>query len=53
MFGVIAIGFSGYSGHLGLIIGSFMGFWVGCMSVGPPQGDSWVFWVSVGVSLGV
>ena len=30
-------------GDLRLITGSFMGFWVGLMSVGPPQGDSWVF----------
>ena len=29
-----------------------MGFWVGFMSVGPLQGDSWVFWVFLGVSLG-
>ena len=35
MFGVLAIGFSGYLGDLKLIIGSFMGFWFGCMSVGP------------------
>ena len=25
-------------GYLGLILGSFMGFGAGCMSVGPPQG---------------
>ena len=40
-------------GYLRLITGSFMGFGVGFMSVGPLQGDSWVFGVSVGVSLGV
>ena len=39
----VVIGFSGYLGDLKLIIRSFMGFWVGLMSVGPPQGDSWVF----------
>ena len=34
-------------GDLKLITGSFMGFWVQLMSVGPPQGNSWVwgiFW---------
>ena len=39
----VVIGFSGYLGDLKLFIGSFMGFWVGLMSVGPPQGDSWAF----------
>ena len=53
MIGVILIGFSGYLGDLKLVTGCFMGFWVGFMSVGPQQGDSWVFWVSLGVSLGV
>ena len=43
MIGVIVIGFSGYLGDLRLVTGCFMGFWVGFMSVGPPQGDSWVF----------
>ena len=43
MIGVAAIGFSGYLGDLRLVTGCFMGFWVGCMSVGPLQGDSWVF----------
>ena len=43
MIGVIAIGFSGYLGDLRLVTGCFMGFWVGFMSVGPLQGDSWVF----------
>ena len=47
MTGVIAIGFSG---DLRLVTVCFMGFWVGFMSVGPPQGD---LWVSLGVSLGV
>ena len=43
MFGVIAIGFCGYLGYLRLITGSFMGFRVGFMNMGPLQGDSWVF----------
>ena len=30
-------------GDLRLIIGSFMGFGAGFMSVGPPQGVLWVF----------
>ena len=30
-------------GYLRLFLGSFMGFGVGFMSVGPPQGNSWVF----------
>ena len=34
---------SGYLGDLRLVTGCFMGFWVGCMSVEPLQGDSWVF----------
>ena len=43
MVGVSANGFSGYLGDLRLVTGCFMGFWVGSMSVGPPQGDLWVF----------
>ena len=43
MAGVAAIGFSGYLGDLRLVTGCFMGFWVGRVSVGPPQGVSWVF----------
>ena len=43
MAGVVAIGFSGYLGDLRLVTGCFVGFWVGFMSVGPLQGDSWVF----------
>ena len=43
MTGVSAVGFSGYLGDLRLVTGCFMGFWVGWMSVGPLQGDSWVF----------
>ena len=43
MAGVAAVGFSGYLGDLRLVTGCFMGFWVGCVSVGPPQGDLWVF----------
>ena len=39
----VTIGFSGYLGDLKLIIVYFMGFWVGLMSVGPLQGDSWIF----------
>ena len=39
----LRLGFLGILGDLKLIIGSFMGFWVGLMSVGPLQGDSWVF----------
>ena len=41
------------SGDLGLIIGSFMGFGVGFMSVRVSQGVLRVFGVSLGVSLGV
>ena len=52
MAGVAVIGFSGYLGDLRLVTGCFMGFWVGCVSVGPPQGDSWVFGY-YGVYLGV
>ena len=33
----------GFWGNLKLFLGSFMGFGVGLMSVGPLQGDSWVF----------
>ena len=40
----VAIGlFWVFKGNLKLITGSFMGFGVGLVSVGPPQGDSWVF----------
>ena len=52
MIGVIAIGFSGYFRGFKVGYRVFYGFWVGFMSVGPPQGDSWVFGVSLGVSLG-
>ena len=40
-------------GYLGLILGSFMGFGVGFMSVRVLQGVLRVFRVSLGVSLGV
>ena len=53
MAGVAAIGFSGYLGELRLVTGCFMGFWVECMSVEPPQGDSWVFWYYGGLLSGL
>ena len=40
-------------GILGLFLGLFMDFGVGFMSVRVSQGVLWVFWVSLGVSLGV
>ena len=48
-----SFGFSGYLGDLRLITGCFMDFWVGLMSVGPPQGDSWVFGYLWGFFMGL
>ena len=40
-------------GDLRLIIGSFMGFGAGFMSVGPPQGVLWVFGIFGGFFRGL